>query len=46
MVLELVDRAAEAPEDVEVGGLGGEDGDYGGAGGLAIEAGAADAGAG
>ena len=46
MVLELLDRAGEAPEDVDVGGLGGQHGGQRGVGGFAIEAGAANAGAG
>ena len=43
MVLELVDRAAESPEYVEVGGLGGQHGRKRGVGRLAVESGAAQA---
>jgi hypothetical protein len=43
MMLKLVDLAAKTPDDVKIGGLGGECSDEGGAGGFAIQAGAADA---
>jgi hypothetical protein len=45
-VLEAGDGAGDRPEDVEVGGFGGECHSQGGVGGGAIEAGAAEAGAG
>jgi len=41
MMREVVDRAFESPEDVEVGGLGCEHHRGGGQGGLAVETGAA-----
>ena len=44
--LQLFDWAGESPDDVEVGGFGGEFGGQRGVGGFAIESGAADAGAG
>ncbi len=46
MMLELFDGAGESPEDVEVGGLGGQHRSERGVGRLAVESGAADAGAG
>ncbi len=46
MMLQLLDRPGEAPEDVHVGGLGGQHGGQRGVGGFAVQAGAADAGAG
>src|SRR5579863_437323 len=41
MVLELVDRAAQSPKNVEIGGLGGQYGGEGGVGRFAVESGAA-----
>ena len=46
MMLEAFDGAGESPDDVEVGGFGGEDCGQGGVGRFAIESGAAYAGAG
>ncbi len=46
MMLEALNRAGESPNDVEVGGLGGEHGGQRCVGGFAIESGASDAGAG
>jgi hypothetical protein len=43
MMLEAFDGAGKRPEDVEIGGFGGEDGSKGCVSGLAVEAGAADA---
>ena len=45
MMFEGLDLARKSPEDVEVGGLGGEHGSQGRECGFSIEAGAADAGA-
>ena len=46
MMLQLFDGPGETPDDVEVGGFGGQHGGQRGVGGFAIESGAADAGAG
>ena len=46
MVLEGGDGAFDGPEDVEVGGFGGERHGQGGVGGLAVEAGAGEDGSG
>ena len=46
MVLEFFDWSGEAPEDVDVGGLGSQHRGQRGVGGFAVQAGAADAGAG
>ena len=46
MVLETFDGAGKSPDDVEVGGFGGEHGSQRGVGSFAIESGASDAGAG
>ena len=43
VVLEAFDGAGKSPDDVEVGGFGGEDGCHGCVGGFAVEAGASDA---
>ena len=41
MVLELLDRPGESPEDIEIGGLGGQHCGQRGVGRLAVESGAA-----
>ena len=46
MVLELLDRPGESPEDIEIGSLGGQHRGQSGVGRLAVESGAANAGAG
>ena len=46
MMLESLDRPGESPEDVKVGGFGGQHGSERGVGGLAVESGAAQASAG
>ncbi len=46
MVLESFDRAGKSPNNIEVGGFGGEYRSQRSVGGFAIESGAADAGAG
>jgi hypothetical protein len=46
VVFEALDRARKSPQDIEVGGLGGEHRGQGCVRGLAIEASASDAGAG
>jgi len=46
MALELFNGTSEGPEDVDVGGLSGQDGGERDVTGLAVESGAAEAGAG
>ena len=46
VVLQLFDRPGDAPKNIDVGGLGGQHGGQRRVGGFAVEAGAADAGAG
>jgi len=46
MVLQLLHRPGQGPQNVDVGGFGGQNGGERGVGGLAIEARAADAGSG
>ena len=43
MMFETFDGAGKSPDDIEVGGFGGEYGGQGGVGGFAIESGASDA---